>query len=68
MATPSLANAFPAQQLFQLLLQSLPAEYTAIRDGIDAIGGVDVEIGIKRLEDKEMQLTHSKAEEALLAK
>ena len=68
MATPSLANAFPAQQLFQLLLQSLPVEYTAIRDGVDAIGGVDVEIGIKRLEDKEMQLTHSKAEEALLAK
>ena len=68
MATPKLRDAFSTQQLFQLLLQSLPAEYAVIRDGIDAIGGVDAEIGIKRLEDKEMQLTQSKIEEALLAK
>ena len=68
MATPTLRDAFPTRQLFQLLLQSLPAEYAVIRDGIDAIGGVDAEIGIKRLEDKEMQLTQAKADLALLAK
>ena len=68
MATPTLRDAFPTRQLFQLLLQSLPAEYAVIRDGIDAIGGVDAEIGIKRLEDKEIQLTQAKADLALLAK
>ena len=53
---------------FPITLTTLPAEYAVIRDGIDAIGGVDTEIGIKRLDDIEMQLTQAKADLALLAK
>ena len=56
MTNPSMKDAFGSAQLFQLLLQALPVEYTGIRDGFDAIGGVDAEIGLKRLEDKEAQL------------
>jgi len=56
MTNPDLKSAFSTKQVFQLLLQSLPTEYSVIRDSIDAIGGIDSEIGLRRLEDKEAQL------------
>ena len=54
------------ERRFQALLQSLPDEYTVIRDAIDAQDKPDVEKGLQKLQEKEAQLKTTEA--ALWAK
>ncbi len=54
------------ERRFQALLQSLPDEYTVIRDAIDAQDKPDVERGLQKLQEKEAQLKTTEA--ALWAK
>ncbi len=56
-----MSGLFKPERRFQALLQSLPDEYTVIRDVIDAQNKSDVEKGLQKLQEKEAQLKTTEA-------
>ncbi|KAL8817470.1 MAG: hypothetical protein Q9191_008141 [Dirinaria sp. TL-2023a] len=61
--TPDMASFNTPARRLQTLLQSLPPEYSVIRDAIDAQKDLDVELSFQKLMDKEAQL---KADETVI--
>jgi len=51
-----MSDLFKPERRFQALLQSLPDEYTVIRDIIDAQNKSDVERELQKLQEKKAQL------------